>query len=272
MRLFAVLAAGLMLAGASRAGSGEAMRMWDGPGETARLLWPGWIMRCPVGESVVGLRLFEDDGATEAVAALCAVIVIQSGVSVWETAPSDWDSLEKEARAYRASRAIKPGSAPKSDGGIMHADSGKLTTDMASGSVPVSRISTSSALIISIARPPESYASSGTGRESARVWLNDAGPSRTLLCPRGSYVTGIKSAVRRDERGLGGVQIICGQGAAQQVIGAAMKQKAADIQQVRCSTGTANPLDGAAADALIGTALYGRVQSLGLTCKGDTPG
>ena len=232
MRAILTILAMFALSAPALAADGEALDLRDGPGGEGRLLDEAWIMRCPEGERLVGLRLRADERIVGA-EAICADPAGRAP-HVWTLPPGG--------------RTASEAANDRGDGHILHASSRGIA-----------RFQGSKALVISVPRRPDP-------RPAERPAGFRPEPS-DLVCPAGRVVTALRTAQAAQGGGLSGVQIVCGGGDGDPLpVGAPLGARGPLVQQVQCGGASANPHDGTAADALLGSGFDGRLQSLGLTC------
>lgn len=262
--LFITALAALSLAGIGRAAEAEAIAMTDGPGGSGRSLGAAWSMACPGQQRLVGVRVHQDKWTVVGVEALCARLTLENGLIVWAADPSvaEPPDLKPSRVAVTGGKEIA-GATAGTEGHVLRASSDN-----------VSRFKGSRAVLISVPRAAEPQPHADEG---ARITLATGRRGRTLECPAGGYVQGLRTGTAAGRRGgLVSVQIICTQGDGRsQIVGAAARARKAKIvtSRTQCAGASANPHDGAAGRALIGAAEGGRVVSLGLVCaRAAVPG
>ncbi|MFT3808477.1 MAG: hypothetical protein QM698_01020 [Micropepsaceae bacterium] len=265
------LTAAVWLTGAvSAAVEAEAIPMTDGPNGSGRSLGSAWSMACGPGLRLVGVKVYEDGRTIAGVEALCAALEWRPGrVIAWASGPAVAELPER--MPLRPVVVAAEGT-----------DDLTARTVLRASSREVRRQSGSRAVLIQVApAAPEPVWTQEPGR---RVTLATGRKGRELVCPEGTYVQGLRTGSEAGRRGgLVAVQIVCGSGNGRvETVGVwADPRKSKKNKPLRpvvamrtqCGGGAANPHDGMAAKALIGTAEDGRIVSLGLTCaKSAVPG
>ncbi len=246
------------LAGRALAAEAEAIPMTDGPNGSGRSLGAAWSMACPAQARLVGIRLYEDGKAVVGVEALCARLRRVAGAIVWIDAP-----MVAEPPAPGPSLAVAPSDA---EGGGAARTRGHVLRASSDG---VSRFEGSRAVLITVPRASEPARRAGVGGE--RITLRTGRQAREIVCPDGGFVQGLRTGTATGRRGgVVSVQLICTHGGERsELVGPSAKpQRKATVVtgRTQCEGGNANPHDGTAGRALIGTAESGRIVSLGLVC------
>lgn len=270
MRIAVVALLAIVALMPARATVSETVELDAGPG--GNKLSPVWMMRCPSGERLVGLRV-NDDGRIAGVRALCARVRIDDSGARWLSSPAllPEPPPPEPPRMETVRRVIDVAS----EGTVLHASSEGVT-----------RQRTSRALIITIKRPVKP--APDEVQPSPRVEFRKTAQSSDLICPTDHVVMGLRTGTEEQRRGsvLRAVQIVCGDG-----LGRALepmgnwpepaaaprkkgkrKAKAAlplKVQRIECGASDANPHDGLAARAVFGTEDGGRVDTIGLSCTGS---
>ncbi len=269
-KTIACLAAAVWLAGAASAAvEAEAIPMMDGPNGSGRPLGTAWSMACGSQQRLVGVRIYEDDRVVSGVEALCATLERDAaGVIAWADVP-----VVAELPERMPVRAV---AVPAAD-----ADERAETNVLRVSSAGTRRFKGSRAMLITVAPQPEV---NWTHEAAERVTLRTGRKGRDVVCAAGQFVQGLRTGTEAGRRGgLVAVQVLCGIGNGRvEAVGAwaeaakpkkNKKVRAIVAMRTQCGGGVANPHDGAAAKALIGTAEDGRVVSLGVTCaKSAVPG
>lgn len=243
---FIAAATALALAGTGEAAEARAIQMMDGPGGSGRSLGAAWSMACPAQARLAGVRLHEDGTAIVGIEALCVRLTRTGASTAW---------------AGRPAIAELPTAAPLP---VAEADETPSESHVLRvRSEGVSRFSGSRARLITISREPEPILAT----QGARISFEAGGGTRDVVCPEGAYVQGVRTGTGTGRRsGLMAVQLICTRDGARSEIVGAWGPAGLAAARTQCGGEIANPHDGAAGRALIGTVEDGRIVSLGLLC------
>jgi hypothetical protein len=256
-----VLAA-VWLTGAALAAEAEVIPMTDGPHGSGRSLGDAWSMGCAPQQRLAGVKVYEDGRSIVGIEALCVTLANGLGGTVWASVPVV--AAMPEVSVLRA---------------VMVADEQVdevARTNVLRVSSGTRRSRGSGALLITIPRQTEVPAAWAMDVPE-RMTLMTGRHGQEILCKAGAYVQGLRTGIEAGRRGrLMAVQVLCtrGNGRIEAVGDWPTEKKTKKNKDVRalvaartqCGGGVANPHDGAAAKALIGTAEDGRVVSLGVTC------
>lgn len=269
-KTIACLAAAVWLAGAASAAvEAEAIAMMDGPNGSGRSLGSAWSMACGPQQRLVGVRIYEDGRVVTGIEALCATLEQgAAGAVVWKGLPAVPELPER----MPLQAVVVP---------VEGADERAETNVLRVSSSGTKRFKGSRAMLITV---PSQPAASWTQVPAERVTLNTGRTGRDVVCAEGQFVKGLRTGTEAGRRGgLVAVQLLCGTGNGRvELVGSWVETKKSNknravraivAMRTQCGGGVANPHDGAAAKALIGTAEDGRVVSLGVTCaKSAVPG
>lgn len=258
---FIAALAAFWLAGPALAAEAEAIPMTDGPYGSGRSLGSAWSMSCAPQQRLVGINLYRDGHAIAGVEALCAPLAHGAGGTVWTS-----DPVVAEMPALPPPRLT-----PIADEDVDAEARRNVLRVSSSGS---GRRHGSRAVLITVPRDPEP---AWTLEAPERISLRTGRHGEAIRCPDGAYVQGLRTGIEAGRRGkLVAVQLLCTRGNGRvEIVGDWPKDSkrkknkwvaAVLASRTQCGGGSANPHDGAAGRALIGTAENGRVVSLGVSC------